>query len=171
MNNVVFVVRTPNFQGNASTAARIWLFDRSTKIVISDVDGTITRSDTLGHIFTMVGKDWTHSGVAGLYTAITRNGYQMLYLTSRAIGQASYTRDYLKKVEQGKFQLPDGPVIMSPDRLFKALHREVIIRRPEEFKMSVLRDIKRLFGEGNPFYAGFGNRITVCIFTRKSLLV
>jgi phosphatidate phosphatase LPIN len=37
----------------------------------------------------MVGKDWTHQGVAKLYTDIVRNGYQIMYLTARAIGQAS----------------------------------------------------------------------------------
>lgn len=47
----------------------------------------VIRSDALGHVFTMIGRDWTHSGVAKLYTDITRNGYQILYLTSRAIGQ------------------------------------------------------------------------------------
>lgn len=71
----------------------------------------------------MVGKDWTHSGVANLYTKIVKNGYKVLYLTSRAIGQADTTREYLKKVEQGQYQLPEGPVIMSPDRLMQALHR------------------------------------------------
>ncbi|MBM6384140.1 MAG: hypothetical protein JSY10_09105 [Paenibacillus sp.] len=79
---------------------------------------------------------------------------------SRAIGQADYTRDYLKKVAQDKYQLPDGPVIMSPDRLFTSFHREVIIRKPEVFKMACLRDVQRLFGGRDPFYAGFGNRIT-----------
>jgi phosphatidate phosphatase LPIN len=39
--------------------------------------------------------------------------------------------------------------------------REVIQRRPEDFKIACLRDIKRLWGPGvAPFYAGFGNRIT-----------
>jgi phosphatidate phosphatase LPIN len=40
---------------------------------------------------------------------------------------------------------------------------EVIMRKPELFKMACLRDIQRLFGGGgsrNAFYAGFGNRIT-----------
>lgn len=49
---------------------------------------------------------------------------------------------------------------MSPDRLFSALKREVIDRRPQEFKIAVLKDIKSLFQVRNPFYAGFGNRIT-----------
>jgi phosphatidate phosphatase LPIN len=108
----------------------------------------------------MVGKDWTHQGIASFYTKIHGNGYYILYLTSRAIGQADITRGYLKGIEQGSHQLPDGPVLMSPDRLIAALKREVIDRRPEEFKIACLRDIKRLFGDRNPFYAGFGNRIT-----------
>ena len=118
------------------------------------------RSDALGHLFTMVGKDWTQVGVANLYTNIKRNGYEILYLTSRPIGQAHSTRSYLKSVDQNSYQLPDGPVIMSPDRLFTAIHREMIMRKPEEFKIAALKDIRRLFPGETPFYAGFGNRIT-----------
>lgn len=117
----------------------------------------------------MVGRDWTHLGVAKLYTDITRNGYKIMYLTSRAIGQADATRDYLKGIKQNDYQLPEGPVIMSPDRLMASLHREVIMRKPEVFKMACLRDIQRLFGEAsrNPFYAGFGNRITDALSYRS----
>lgn len=81
------------------------------------------RSDGLGHVFAMIGRDWTHIGVAKLYTDITRNGYKIMYLTSRAIGQADATRDYLKGIKQNDYQLPEGPVIMSPDRLMASLHR------------------------------------------------
>lgn len=51
---------------------------------------------------------------------------------------------------------------MSPDRLMASLHREVILRKPELFKMACLRDIQRLFGPHakDAFFAGFGNRIT-----------
>lgn len=109
----------------------------------------------------VVGRDWTHAGVANLYTNIAKNGYHFLYLTSRAIGQASYTREYLANVEQDQLKLPEGPVLLSPDRLVQAFTREVIQRRPQEFKMQCLKDVKRLFGSGaSPFYAGFGNRIT-----------
>jgi phosphatidate phosphatase LPIN len=85
----------------------------------------LSRSDALGHVFTMIGRDWTHLGVAKLYTDIARNGYKIMYLTSRAIGQADSTRDYLKGIKQNNFQLPEGPVIMSPDRLMASLHRYV----------------------------------------------
>jgi phosphatidate phosphatase LPIN len=99
--------------------AKIFFWDSDVHIVVSDVDGTITKSDVFGHLFTIVGRDWTHSGVANLYSNIRKNGYQILYLTSRAIGQANYTREYIKSVEQGSYQLPDGPIIMSPDRLLR----------------------------------------------------
>jgi len=40
-----------------------------------------------------------------------------------------------------------------------SVKREIIVRRPELFKVAALKDIKRLFPHGTePFYAGFGNR-------------
>ena len=43
------------------------------------------------------------------------------------------------------------------------------MRKPEVFKMACLRDIRRLFGKTsvNPFYAGFGNRITDALSYRS----
>jgi phosphatidate phosphatase LPIN len=46
-------------------------------------------------------------------------------------------------------------------------NREVIMRKPEIFKMACLRDIQRLFGAKRPFYAGFGNRITDALSYRS----
>jgi phosphatidate phosphatase PAH1 len=41
-------------------------------------------------------------------------------------------------------------------------YREVIERRPQDFKISCLRDIKALFAPTrNPFHSGFGNKINV----------
>ncbi|KAF8622140.1 hypothetical protein AX15_007266 [Amanita polypyramis BW_CC] len=155
--------------GVIACTARIFVWEHTDQIVISDIDGTITKSDGLGHVFAMIGRDWTHLGVAKLYTDITRNGYKILYLTSRAIGQADATRYYLKGIKQNDYQLPEGPVVMSPDRLMASLHREVIMRKPEVFKMACLRDIRNLFGgpARNPFYAGFGNRITDALSYRS----
>lgn len=39
--------------------------------------------------------------------------------------------------------------------------REVIDRKPEEFKIAALTDLKECFPVKRPFYAGFGNRETV----------
>lgn len=143
-----------------------WKYD--IPVVISDIDGTITKSDALGHVFNMIGRDWTHVGVAKLYTDIIANGYNILYLTSRSVGQADTTRAYLSGVFQEGFRLPKGPVIMSPDRTMAALRREVYLRKPEVFKMACLRDILGLFGQKkNPFYAGFGNRLTDALSYRS----
>jgi len=97
----------------------IYLWSPDSKIVISDIDGTITKSDVFGQLMPMLGKcltrlyhqdpslssltgrDWSHSGVAKLYHNIKENGYHILYLTSRAIGQAGLTRTYLYGLKQG----------------------------------------------------------------------
>ena len=126
------------------------------------------RSDALGHVLNMIGRDWTHIGVAKLYTDIVANGYNILYLTSRSVGQADTTRAYLNGVSQEGFKLPKGPVIMSPDRTIAALRREIYLRKPEVFKMACLRDILNLFSsKRNPFYAGFGNRLTDALSYRS----
>ena len=116
----------------------------------------------------MLGRDWTHVGVAKLYTDIAANGYNILYLTSRSVGQADTTRAYLHGITQEGYKLPKGPVILSPDRTIAALRREVYLRKPEVFKMACLRDIQTLFSpRPNPFYAGFGNRFTDALSYRS----
>jgi phosphatidate phosphatase LPIN len=91
--------------------------------LLSSLSAKAGRSDALGHVFNLIGRDWTHLGVAKLYTDIYKNGYKIMYLTSRAIGQADSTRYYLQGIKQNEYQLPEGPVIMSPDRLMASLHR------------------------------------------------
>lgn len=159
-NEVVFSVTTA-YQGTTRCTCHIYLWNYDDKIVISDIDGTITKSDVLGHLMPIIGRDWAQLGVTKLFTKVKNNGYQFLYLSARAIGQSRSTRDYLRSVRQGDICLPDGPLLLSPTSLISALHREVIERKPEEFKISCLKDIQTLFPTcmGNPFYAGFGNRI------------
>ncbi|VDN60714.1 unnamed protein product [Dracunculus medinensis] len=132
----------------------------SEKIVISDIDGTITRSDVLGHVIPAIGGQWAHAGVAELYTRIKDNGYNMVYLSSRAIGQSHYTKKYLQSIAQDSKVLPDGPLLLSPTSILVAFRREVIDRKPEEFKIAALTDLKKCFPLKEPFYAGFGNRET-----------
>ncbi|GMS80462.1 hypothetical protein PENTCL1PPCAC_2637 [Pristionchus entomophagus] len=151
---------TTKFQGTTWCACNIYLYKHTEKIVISDIDGTITKSDVLGHVIPAIGGQWAHAGVAELYTRIKSNGYKLVYLSSRAIGQASITKKYLKTVEQDQRVLPDGPVLLAPDSVLVAFRREVIERRPEEFKIAALSDLKKLFPTKAPFFAGFGNRET-----------
>lgn len=166
--------------GTSQIVSDLYLWKSTTPIVISDIDGTITKSDALGHVLNMIGRDWTHTGVAKLFQDIKMNGYNILYLTARSVGQADTTRQYLDSIVQDGVKLPKGPVILSPDRTMAALRREIILKKPEVFKMACLRDIKSLFfskqsrfpeddvdDERTPFYAGFGNRITDAISYRS----
>ncbi|CXH99104.1 HAD superfamily protein, putative [Plasmodium berghei] len=156
-NTITFLV-TSSLQGTKSINGTIYLWKKNAKIVISDVDGTITRSNVLGHIMPIVGKDWSHDGVFQLFNKINNNGYHILYLTARAIGQADSTREYLFRFKRNDNKLPDGPLILSPDRLFPSFKREVIDKKPYIFKIAALRDIRNLFPlNHNPFYAAFGN--------------
>ncbi|KAG6430454.1 hypothetical protein SASPL_108522 [Salvia splendens] len=137
--NMVNFVFSTRVLGPQKVEAHIYLWKWNTRIIISDVDGTITKSDVLGQFMPLVGKDWTHSGIAHLFSAIN----------------------------DGK-SLPTGPVVISPDGLFPSLYREVIRRAPHEFKIACLEDIKALFPpDYNPFYAGFGNRDTDELSYRK----
>ncbi|XP_071999698.1 phosphatidate phosphatase LPIN1 isoform X2 [Engystomops pustulosus] len=159
-NDVVFSVTT-QYQGTCRCEGTIYLWNWDDKIIISDIDGTITRSDTLGHILPTLGKDWTHQGIAKLYHKVSQNGYKFLYCSARAIGMADMTRGYLHWVNERGTVLPQGPVLLSPSSLFSALHREVIEKKPEKFKIECLTDIKNLFlPNTEPFYAAFGNRPT-----------
>ncbi|KAJ3375414.1 Nuclear elongation and deformation protein 1 [Allomyces arbusculus] len=186
---------TPTTQSNVSRIrvirkrARVWLWPSTTKVVVSDVDGTITRSDALGIILpAMFGYQYAHPGIAKLYSRVAQHGYQFLYVTSRGIAQADATRAYVQSIKQQDADgdehvgLPDGPVLTSPDGLMAALRREVVLKTPQEFKITTLSQVAALFDEGgdevprgsldrdlaavtappavSPFVAGFGNRET-----------
>lgn len=159
-NTVTFTFSTAML-GKQQVDAQIFLWKWNARIVISDVDGTITRSDVLGQFMPLVGVDWSQTGVAHLFSAIKENGYELLFLSARSISQAYLTRQFLLNLKQDGKVLPDGPVVISPDGLFPSLYREVIRRVPHEFKIACLEGIKALFpSDCNPFYAGFGNRDT-----------
>jgi phosphatidate phosphatase LPIN len=68
---------------------------------------------------------------------------------------------YIESIKQENMKMPIGPVITTPNKLWNALAREVIIKRPETFKITILHCIRSLFPE-SPFCAGFGNRPTDC---------
>ncbi|NWR56378.1 LPIN1 phosphatase, partial [Bucorvus abyssinicus] len=159
-NDVTFSVTT-QYQGTCRCEGTIYLWNWDDKVVISDIDGTITRSDALGHILPTLGKDWTHQGIAKLYHKVSQNGYKFLYCSARAIGMADMTRGYLHWVNERGTVLPQGPVLLSPSSLFSVFHREMIEKKPEKFKVQCLTDIKNLFYPNTePFYAAFGNRPT-----------
>jgi len=160
LNTVTYSYKSRVF-GTQTLECNLFLWDSDDKVVVSDIDGTITKSDVLGHIYTMVGKDYAHPGIAALYRKIVRNGYKILFVTSRAISQSNSTRAYLQTLTQNGETLPLGPVMCAPDPISTALYREVVARKPEVFKIRCLTRVRRLFDvdiNKTRMFAGFGNR-------------
>lgn len=153
---------TGNFGKKVSIYARLFYYpyQQQYRILISDVDGTITRSDILGHVMPFIYQDWSQIGIAEFYAKLRERGYIIMYLSSRNVDLSSYTLTYLQSVKQAGYRLPDGPVLVSPDSIFKTLKRELIDKNPETFKIAKLREISQIFSHSsvNPFYAGFGNK-------------
>ena len=67
-----------------------------------------------------------HRGVVRLYRAIADQGYTLLYLTNRAIGQAGMTREYLAGLQEAGVSMPAGPVLCQVDSLLGAIQTEVL---------------------------------------------
>lgn len=143
-----------------SISCNIFLWNWTDRLVVSDVDGTITKSDLLGHFYAMLGKggDWTHPGICNLYSKIERNGYHMVYLTARSVSQINQTKSYLFTLQQEGVGLPLGPVLTAPQRFFTALTQEVS-KQSHVFKIACLTSVRAAFpAHIKPFFAGFGNR-------------
>jgi phosphatidate phosphatase LPIN len=158
-NSVAFTVSSL-LQGPKTAIATLFLWEADSRLAVSDVDGTVTKSDLLGHVLPTLGRDWTHPGLAKLYKRIEAHGVKFVYLSSRPIGQAPVTRSYLQRIDQEGDMMPKGALITAPDALFIAVQRE-IKRKPHEFKIPTLRGICDLFeSENSPFVIGFGNRKT-----------
>ena len=144
-----------------SISSNIYLWNYTDKIVISDFDGTITRSDVIGQIGVYFGIDWTHKYIAKLYSHIVNNGYRMLYVTARTMYMQSSTKNSLNNINQNGFLMPMGPIMMNDSGYIDSIKTEIIDKVPQEFKIECLFKILKLFpDEVDPFYAGIGNKPT-----------
>jgi phosphatidate phosphatase LPIN len=62
------------------------------KVVISDIDGTITKSNIKG----MILKNYIHEGVVSLFSLIHKRNYQFIYLTARTISLYAKTYKFIE---------------------------------------------------------------------------
>ncbi|CAF0963035.1 unnamed protein product [Brachionus calyciflorus] len=167
LNEIKYILK------NKITKANIFLWESTEKIVISDIDGTITKSDLRGHIMSMIGRDWYQEGVVKLFRSIENNGYKIVYLSARPICQCELTRSLIKNLTQCSNLMPISAVLVNPVDFLIAFQSELIDKNPEEFKISCLYQLKSLFEENeekvvDPFHAGFGNKSND-EFTYKSI--
>uniref|UniRef100_A0A0G4H2E2 LNS2/PITP domain-containing protein n=1 Tax=Chromera velia CCMP2878 TaxID=1169474 RepID=A0A0G4H2E2_9ALVE len=132
--------------------AGAFYWDSSAKVVVSDIDGTVTVSDLTGHAVStlgMVHKD--HAGLPKVYRQIRERGYKLMYLSSRSLGQANTTRRYLREVcqvERGKederHTLPPGPVLVSANGMWATIRHEAF-KTSDVFKVSCLQNVREAF--------------------------
>ena len=118
-----------------SVVVKFWLFGCDDKLVVSDIDGTITRSDITGYLQTVLLKkyDYIHDGVVSFYNDLA-NLYNLkfVYLTSRPQSHYLTTSQLLDKAcnstsdtsgETGR--LPGGPLLMNRESTLRASYREI----------------------------------------------
>jgi phosphatidate phosphatase LPIN len=132
--------------------------------VVSDIDGTITKSSVRGQIYSMFGREpstFSHEHIVDLFQNIERMGYRLLYLSARSIYQSGQTRNLIDNLSQNNKSMPRGPLFLNPVNYKSAFHQELIGKCSDQFKTECLRQIRALFEEDlNPLHAGFGNNLT-----------
>jgi len=97
-------------------------------------------------------------GVVELYSKIADQGYTIMFLTNRAIGQSEMTADYIKSLSEGRFKMPQGPVLLQVESVLGALETELLNGQPEVNKIAALSRVRGLFPGREPFWAGYGNK-------------
>ena len=93
---------------NIDIPFNVFFYDQNTRLVLTDIDGTITESDIKGHVLPIFGLSADHDHVVELFDKINENGYQMVYLTARSIAQDMETRKYLFHVMLIRFSEREG---------------------------------------------------------------
>merc|ERR1711936_567746 len=96
-----------------TTQSNLHLINNNSRLVVSDIDGTVTKSNIRGFLLPVLGlSDWKHDGVVELYSKIGDQGYTILYLTNRAIGQSDMTREYINSITENQYRMPQGPILL-----------------------------------------------------------
>ena len=152
--------------------AKLFRWKVTDNVVVTDIDGTLTTSDIVGHIKTvrMSSYQYAHKGICGFFSSVDTAGLKILYLTARPITWMNETRAFLAKVTQdGYLFLPDAPVMCSihhtKEKLFRTLFR---VEYADKIKANYLHNLCEVFiragrqyrVSGRPLIAGFGNSKT-----------
>jgi hypothetical protein len=146
----------------------LYLWSVNDRIVVVDIDGTLTRSDVRGYVETVyLGKyDYIHDGAIAFFSSLEKE-YQVrhLYLTSRPLHHLEDTKAFLHLVrDRHGLHLPPGPLFTNRETVIKAIYRELVAKTTAQFKGSVLVDILSLFllagTDHSPFCLGVGNKET-----------
>ena len=146
--------------------AYIFLWSYSDSIVVSDIDGTITKSNARGILGTIVSQQYgkvCHVGICQLLSRLSSSS-QVVYVTSRPITLANQTRKFLSSLKQGNERLPQGPLLGFGGNLSQLLIMELVSKTTQRFKSGklwdqVVKPFRQATNDPNSpvFVAGFGN--------------
>ena len=134
----------------------IYLLNQGNRLVITDVDGTITTSDFKGFIGGNMGIDVHHANVVEFLDKVSKNGYTVIYLSARPVSIDEFTRDYLFDNLQntdGGYSLPMSPLFMSPITVKAAISAD-----PSIMKIATLHSLLDLFDlKQDDVFGAYGN--------------
>ena len=152
---------------SCSTLAAIWFWQPGVRVCVFDIDGTITKSDSMGILSTIINyeregkdiaavikmtgflKDYIHEGVIEALNSISSH-LNLLYLTARPITHEKILRSFLQEKKA-----PIGALVTMACPTFISLTKS-----HQPFKTELLASVKRLFpaGEEPRLAMGFGNQ-------------
>ena len=66
-------------------AAEIYLYTDKDRVIVSDIDGTVTKNDVGGILNNKIGRNYLHDGYAELCKKVDQNGYKIIWLTMRSL--------------------------------------------------------------------------------------
>ncbi len=87
----------------SSVSFHIWVYRPQDRLVIMDIDGTITKSDVTGYITTvfMGTYSYVHEGIVDFLNYVkSKYNYHIVYLTARPNAHRKPTSDLLRGVQQ-----------------------------------------------------------------------
>jgi phosphatidate phosphatase PAH1 len=155
----------------ARAEANLFLWNHNYRVIVCDIDGTITKSNARGVLDTMVLESYVyiHDGVTNFLSNLLRTNdcLRIMYLTSRPVSYAQTTRKFLSGLRQGTDKLPEGPLFLHPGTLSSVLLSELVMKDVHVYKSdALLRQVVLTFAAaGRPcttdlLVAGFGNTLT-----------
>eukprot|EP00750_Incisomonas_marina_P002269 INCI12181.1.p1 GENE.INCI12181.1~~INCI12181.1.p1 ORF type:complete len:954 (+),score=180.05 INCI12181.1:66-2927(+) len=151
--------------------AKLYMWEVTDKVVVTDIDGTLTTTDLMGHIKTvrLANYQYAHKGACGFFSSLAEYGFKVYYLTARPITWMNETRAFLANVRQDSMALPEGPICCSTHHTAEKLVRSLFgIEYADRIKTRFLNGLHDVFARagrdytryGRPLIAGFGNSKT-----------
>ena len=137
----------------------IHLLNQGNRLVLTDVDGTITTSNVGGFIGGQMGFNVHHDGVIELFDKLGKNGYTLIYLSARPMAFNEETREYLfeklQATEKG-FSLPISPLFVSNVTIAQAAMEAL---DPSSTKTATMKAILEMFDlREHVVFGGYGNK-------------